>query len=145
MQKRKVRSMIKINEGVSHFPLNAVCVANKVGVFILFNFATFWAISFTNWRPLEELSLTSIYTSLLGLKVLLTICNDTLMCGIECRRWMIIDFSICMMFPYTQLFLYSLIRRYTNARRERKLLLLEVLKSELYRTHLRNNFVHSNI
>lgn len=70
------------------------------------------------------------------------------MWGIEWRRWMIKDFSICMMILillrrlYTQFFfLYRLIRRY--ARREKTFLFLN-FKTLRNPSHLRNTQKHWN-
>lgn len=91
---------------------------------------SFWPISFINWPVyLKMKSLTSMYTSLLGLNVLLTIWSETLMCGTECSRLMIKDFSNCMVtgvlhffFPYFLIFFLPFIAfRYADTRgREEK-------------------------
>lgn len=64
----------------------------------------------------SRLSLTSIYALLLGLNVLLTKCSETFMCGMECRRFIIIDFSKYMMLAYRYAdfssTMYTLIRRH---------------------------------
>lgn len=96
------RSVDKITEGVSNFLFQMICVRRRrrhKRYNFFFKWTSLCSISFVNWRRLkmEASVLTSMYTSLLGLKVLLTICRETLMWGIEWSRWMIIDFSICMM------------------------------------------------
>lgn len=88
-------TMIIIAEGVSRFLFYIQRRLRK----------THMCIQFCRVYQKKISILTSMYTSLLGLKVLLTICSETLMCGIECRSLMIIDFSICMLFLFCWLHL----------------------------------------
>lgn len=87
----------------------------------------------------------------MGLNVLLTNCSDTFMCGIEWRRWMIKDFSICMLikffFPfwlfYTQqfffLFFIALIRRFWTRKWRENFLNYVFNLSESYQMHRWNS------
>lgn len=136
---KKCFSMIKITEGVSRFLFNNLkpaattttdaalrkrrpCVYNSFN-FILDNFIH-QLTSIMRWKLTLDGILTSMYTSLLGLKVLLTICSEILMCGIEWRRWMIKDFSICMMTALYTAFSLSLWYADTQSRGGREKLLL---------------------